>query len=121
MADLVSTNDIYIAFYAIKNDHYCLPKFFNEKDWLVAAPDKDQKYPEHNSEEGWKFDAKFMKWYYKYGQLFGNDRELHMDLNLKIEKVKLTDEWRVMNQGALNRMLETKHQDLLQGHTFELA
>jgi len=26
-----------------------------------------------------------------------------------------------MNQGALNRMLETKHQDMLQGHTFELA
>jgi len=95
------------TFIMMRSD-FCLPTFYNEKDWLVAAPSKDEKYPENNSEKEWEFDGNFMKWYSKYSQLFGIYRG-NRDLLVEIEHMKPTDAWRVMNQGALNRLLETKH------------
>jgi HEAT repeat protein len=92
------------TFVMMRNRHE-LPGFYNEADWKIAAPitfknEESLAYVNDLTE-----DARFLKWYYKYSQLFGAEKEW----NPKVEKIEPKDPWSVMAQGALTRALESEH------------
>jgi hypothetical protein len=53
-------------------------------------------------------DARFLKWYYKYNQLFGTNPAYEVDIVLAKQQQPIS-EWEVPIEGALARALELQY------------
>jgi HEAT repeat protein len=103
------------TFVMMRNNHE-LPGFYNETDWKIAAPTTFKNEESLEYVKDLTEDARFLKWYYKYDNLFGTKQEW----SPLVEKIEPKDSWRVMAQGALTRALEQRHTIYAEDNIFQI-